>query len=134
MKNLCFLFVFLVFLFYSCSKDDEPKPITLIEQIGQYLTSIGYEVTIIDEGRLQAKGYDTEEEFLKAINKFYEEKGYPDVFNVDTLFPINARIERLRCVSGPLYWSGRAICQNFACFRKGKLVDFSTTCIKSIKI
>ncbi len=121
--------MFLVFLFNSCSEKYEIKPPTLIEQIGQYLTSIGYEVTIIDEGRLQAKGYESKLEFLKAINKFYESKGYPDVFDVESLFRNNARIKEIKCFAGPLYKSGRATCQNFACFEEEKLVDFSTTCV-----
>ena len=122
--------MFLVFLFNSCSEKYEIKPPTLIEQIGQYLTSIGYEVTIIDEGRLQAKGYESKLEFLKAINKFYESKGYPDVFDVESLVRNNARIGEIKCFAGSIYDSGGATCQNFACFDGEKLVDFSTTCVK----
>ena len=98
--QFCSFNIAILLLQFSCTTDADPEPRTLITEIGEFLTLKGYEIQIHSDNNLTAQGDYNKIEFLSFINEFYNSKGFPDVYDLNSLAIV--RIEKIECFVGPI--------------------------------
>lgn len=102
----------------SCEKESTPEPEkeTLIFELAAFLTNKGYQIDIKDDNNLSARGEINRVEFLGNINEFYLNLGFDAPYDLKNLDQFRDGGDDIECFAGPIYHSGGAACQNYACF------------------